>query len=250
MNIISIQNANIFQGFNLILQKVNFKIKKGELVYLIGKTGTGKSSLLQTLYGDLPLQAGQGKISVVGHDASATADKKQLLIYKKNIGFLFYDPYAYTPKLSVGESLRQLLKSSGWKDVKLMDERISHVLALVGFTASKSHRSLRELSYGEKLLFQLTEIILSEAKVFLLDSILDHLDPETCDEIMCLLIKLSKDFGTTILIATHNYVLLHKFPSRILTTQKGRLIDGETLQENGHSYVQEPKRIFYVFDEQ
>jgi cell division transport system ATP-binding protein len=223
-NIIELKHANIFQGSNLILQDVNIKVKKGEFVYLVGKTGTGKSSLLKTLYGDLQLKEGEG--TVVGFNLREM-DWKKVPFLRRNLGVVFQDFQLLTDR-NVNDNLKFVLRATGWKDEKLMDEKIVDVLDKVGLKA-KGFKMPFELSGGEQQRVDIARALLNSPKLILADEPTGNLDPETSDEIMQLLIHISQDFGTAVVMATHDYVVINKFPGRVVKTERGRVIDNATI---------------------
>ena len=218
--VVSIQNANIYQGDNLILQNVNFTVSKGEFVYLVGKTGTGKSSLLKTLYGELTLNEGQA--SVVGFDLR-DMDWKKVPFLRRNLGVVFQDFQLLTDR-NVQENLRFVLKATGWKDERLMEEKINDVLDKVGLK-SKGFKMPFEMSGGEQQRVDIARALLNSPKLILADEPTGNLDPETSDEIMQLLIQIAKDYGTTVIMATHDFIVINRYPSRMLKTEGGKVID-------------------------
>lgn len=222
--IIDIRNANIHQGDNLVLQDVNLKVNKGEFVYLVGKTGTGKSSLLKTLYGELPLKQGQGMVA--GYDLQKLTWK--IVPYlRRSIGVVFQDFQLLTDR-NVHENLKFVLKATGWKDDKLMNEKIADVLDKVGLK-SKGFKMPFEMSGGEQQRVDVARALLNSPKLILADEPTGNLDPETSDEIMQLLFHISKDYGTAIVMATHDYMVINKFPARVVRTEKGGIIDNASI---------------------
>jgi cell division transport system ATP-binding protein len=222
--IIEIRNANIYQGSNLILQNVNLTVNRGEFVYLVGKTGTGKSSLLKTLYGELALK--EGEAIVAGHTIK-NINWKQVPFLRRNLGVVFQDFQLLTDR-NVNENLKFVLKATGWKDEKLMDEKILDVLDKVGLKA-KGFKMPFELSGGEQQRVDIARALLNSPKLILADEPTGNLDPETSDEIMQLLFHISKDYGAAVVMATHDYIVINKFPARTVRTERGQLIDNATV---------------------
>jgi cell division transport system ATP-binding protein len=222
--IVTIQNANIYQGGNLILQDVNFEVHKGEFVYLVGKTGTGKSSLLKTLYGELNLTEGTG--TVVGYDLRGM-DWKKVPFLRRNLGVIFQDFHLLTDR-NVHENLKFVLKATGWKDEVLMEEKINDVLDKVGLK-SKGFKMPFEMSGGEQQRVDIARALLNSPKLILADEPTGNLDPETSDEIMQLLIQIAKDYGTAVIMATHDFIVINRYPSRMLKTELGKVIDSAAL---------------------
>ena len=219
-NIIDLQHVNIYQGNNLVLQDVNFRVQKAEFVYLVGKTGTGKSSLLKTMYGDLRLKEGDG--TVVGFNLR-DMDWKKVPFLRRNLGVVFQDFQLLTDR-NVNDNLRFVLRATGWKDEKLMDEKILDVLDKVGLKA-KGFKMPFELSGGEQQRVDIARALLNSPKLILADEPTGNLDPETSDEIMQLLFHISRDYGTAIVMATHDYIVINKYPARTVRTERGRVID-------------------------
>jgi cell division transport system ATP-binding protein len=218
--VVLIKNANIYQGSNLILADVNFEVQKGEFVYLVGKTGTGKSSLLKTLYGELTLKEGIG--NVVGFDL-LEMDWKKVPFLRRNLGVIFQDFQLLTDR-SVYENLKFVLKATGWNDERLIEGKINDVLDKVGLK-SKGFKMPFEMSGGEQQRVDIARALLNSPKLILADEPTGNLDPETSDEIMQLLIQIAKDYGTTVIMATHDFIVINRYPSRMLKTELGKLID-------------------------
>ena len=218
--VVSISNANIYQGGNLILQQVNFTVNKGEFVYLVGKTGTGKSSLLKTLYGELTLTEGTG--TVVGFDL-VTMDWKKVPFLRRNLGVVFQDFQLLTDR-TVHENLKFVLKATGWKDEHLIEEKIHDVVDKVGLK-SKGFKMPFEMSGGEQQRVDIARALLNSPKLILADEPTGNLDPETSDEIMQLLIQIAKDYGTAVIMATHDFIVINRYPSRMLKTENGKVVD-------------------------
>lgn len=225
--VVSIRNANIFQGNNLILQDVNFSVSKGEFVYLVGKTGTGKSSLLKTLYGELPLREGSGQVA--GFDLKGM-DWKKVPFLRRNLGVVFQDFQLLTDR-NVYENLKFVLKATGWKEERLMEEKINDVLDKVGLK-SKGFKMPYEMSGGEQQRVDIARALLNSPKLILADEPTGNLDPETSDEIMQLLFHICKDYGTAIIMATHDFIVINRYPSRMLKTERGQVLDSHSTTPN------------------
>ena len=224
-SIVELRNVNIYQGESLILSDVNISVEKGEFVYLVGKTGTGKSSLLKTMYGDLELREGEGW--VVGHDLKELT-WKTVPFLRRNLGVVFQDFQLLTDR-NVNENMKFVLKATGWKDEKLMDVKIADVLEKVGLK-TKGFKMPFELSGGEQQRMDVARALLNSPKLILADEPTGNLDPETSDEIMSLLFHICKDYNTTIIMATHDYVVIKKFPARTIKTEMGKVWDNATIE--------------------
>ena len=222
--IIDIKDAKIYQGDNLILEDVNLQVNKGEFVYLVGKTGTGKSSLLKTLYGELPLK--EGEATVAGFDLRKLT-WKTVPFLRRTLGVVFQDFQLLTDR-NVNENLKFVLKATGWKDEKLMNDKIADVLDKVGLR-SKGFKMPFELSGGEQQRIDIARALLNSPKLILADEPTGNLDPETSDEIMQLLFHISRDFGTAVVMATHDYMVIRKFPARMVRTEKNRVMDNVSI---------------------
>ncbi|MBX9783754.1 MAG: ATP-binding cassette domain-containing protein [Chitinophagaceae bacterium] len=226
-SIVNIKNANIYQSGNLILNNVNLNVEEGEFVYLVGKTGTGKSSLLKTLYGELPLTQGEGTVN--GFNLR-DMDWKKVPFLRRSIGVVFQDFQLLTDR-SVHENLKFVLKATGWKDENLMEEKINDVLDKVGLK-SKGFKMPFEMSGGEQQRVDIARALLNSPKLILADEPTGNLDPETSDEIMQLLFQVAKDYGTAVVMATHDFMVIKKFPARLVKTEGGKVWDNATVEHS------------------
>ena len=208
--ILQLKDVSVFQKNNLILSDVNLTIGRGELVYLIGKTGSGKSSLIKLLYGDLPLLQGQGK--VVGFNLKKLNENKIPLL-RRRLGVVFQDFKLLTDR-NVYDNLAFVLKATGWKDKVEIKKRIQEVLAKVKMD-TKDYKFPHELSGGEQQRVAIARALLNDPELILADEPTGNLDPETSVEVMQVLKEINAA-GRTILMATHDYALILKFPSKTL----------------------------------
>lgn len=214
---INLQNATIVNEKNTILTDVNFRVDVGEFVFLIGKTGTGKSSLLKLLYGDLPLHSGQG--TIVGFDLNMLKDKEIPLLRRK-LGVVFQD-FKLLPDRTLFDNLSFVLKATGWKGKTKIKERVAEVLELVNVTSSDQKFPF-ELSGGEQQRVAIARALLNHPELIIADEPTGNLDPETSQEIMHLFRKLHTG-GISIVMATHDYNMIVKFPGKIFQCDQGRL---------------------------
>ena len=216
-NIIKISNGQIAYQNGLVLNDININITSGEFVYLIGRTGSGKTSLLRMLYGDLPLQAGEG--SVCGFDLKRLK-AKQIPFLRRKLGIVFQDFHLLTDR-NVEKNLLFVMQATGWKNPALMKKRLEEVLALVGLgdVGSKMPHSL---SGGEQQRVVMARALINTPEVILADEPTGNLDPDISDDLVGLLHKI-KDNGATVIMATHDYRLIEKFPSRVIKIENGQL---------------------------
>lgn len=217
--LIELKNASIFQRNNLVLNNINLKINKGELIYLIGKTGTGKSSLLQTLYAELPLQQGEG--NVCEFDLKSIK-KKQVPYLRRKLGIVFQD-FQLLSDRSVNENILFVMKATGWKDKEKMQEKLQDVLSKVGL-ATKGFKMPHQLSGGEQQRVTIARALVNDPEIILADEPTGNLDPDTSAEILDLLIDISQSHRTVI-IATHDYALIEKHPSRVLKCENNSITE-------------------------
>jgi cell division transport system ATP-binding protein len=217
--VLSMTQATIFQGENPVLNEVNFSVEQHEFVFLIGRTGSGKSSLLKTLYADLPLQSGLAE--VVGYSLSQIKNKEVPFLRRK-IGIIFQDFQLFTDR-SVHDNLEFVLKATGWTDPLLIKERIGDVLLQVGLLDALN-KMPHQLSGGEQQRVVIARSLLNNPSILLADEPTGNLDPDVADGIFKLFQDINKK-GTAILMATHNHDLLRKYPYRVLKCEKGKLLD-------------------------
>jgi cell division transport system ATP-binding protein len=208
----------------LILSDVNITVSRSEFVYLVGKTGTGKSSLLKTLYGELPLK--NGTANVAGFDLKDLT-WKTVPFLRRNIGIVFQDFQLLTDR-NVHDNLKFVLSATGWKDEKAIEDKIDEVLGKVGLK-TKGFKYPYELSGGEQQRIDIARALLNAPKLILADEPTGNLDPETTEEIMNLLFQISKDLGTAIVMATHDYIVINKYPARMIRTEGGKVIDNANI---------------------
>ena len=222
--VIEIRNGFVYQGKTLVLHEVNLHIKSGEFVYLIGKTGSGKSTLLKTLYGELPMVKGSGQ--VVNYDLTKLT-RKQIPYLRRNLGIVFQDFELLTDR-TVKDNLIFVLKATGWKNKKYMELRCDEVLSKVGLK-TKNFKMPHELSGGEQQRIVIARALLNEPELILADEPTGNLDPDTSNDILKLLIKVSRDIGSAVLIATHDYTIIEKFPARIVRCANGTVVEEEDI---------------------
>ncbi|WGK65065.1 cell division ATP-binding protein FtsE [Croceiramulus getboli] len=217
--VLHLSDASIFQRESLILSDVNVTIRKGDFVYLIGKTGSGKSSFMKTLYGDLPLQKGEG--TIVDFDL-ATLKEKQIPYLRRKLGVVFQD-FKLLNDRTVKDNLLFVLKATGWKDQKAMDSKIEEVLDKVGMK-TKGFKYPYQLSGGEQQRVAIARALLNDPELILADEPTGNLDPQTSVEVMQVLQEINKN-GNTILMATHDYALLLKYPSKTLKCDGNKIFE-------------------------
>ena len=219
--IIDLNNLSVYQNEFLVLQDVNLTVRKGEFIYVIGKTGTGKSSLLMTIYGELPVHHGSALVS--GYDLTKLR-KKQIPYLRRSIGVVFQDFNLLTDR-TVNKNLGFVLRATGWKNKEAMDARINNVLEKVGL-ATKGHKMPHQLAGGEQQRVVIARALLNDPDVILADEPTGNLDPETSEGIMELLFEISKT-GRAVLMATHDYSLFHHFPAKTVKCEDGTVKHSE-----------------------
>ena len=215
--IVNIENATIFHHFKTILNNVNFQLKIGEFAYIIGETGSGKSSLLRTIYSDIPLK--MGKIIVDGQDIS-NIKKNQLPYLRRKIGIIFQDFQLFQDR-NAYENIKFVMTSTGWSDEKKIDNRITQLLEKVGLENKKNSYPF-ELSGGEQQRLVIARAIVNNPKLIIADEPTGNLDPLVAEKILKLLLDINKS-GTSVIMTTHNYNLIRKYKKRILKCENGYL---------------------------
>lgn len=217
--ILQLSKAAIYQRENLVLSDVNVTIARGDFIYLIGKTGSGKSSFMKTLYGDLPLSEGKGNI--VGFDLKGLKEK-QIPFLRRKLGVVFQD-FKLLNDRTINDNLRFVLKATGWKEKVAIDSKIEAVLDKVGMR-SKGFKYAYQLSGGEQQRVAIARALLNDPELILADEPTGNLDPQTSVEVMEVLQEINKN-GNTILMATHDYALLLKYPSKTLKCDGNKVFE-------------------------
>jgi cell division transport system ATP-binding protein len=217
--VVSVKDTTIYQKQNIVLSEVYFEISKGEFVYLIGRTGSGKSSLLKTLYADLPLYSGD--VNVSGFQLF-NIRKKDIPFLRRKIGIVFQD-FQLLMDRTVSENLLFAMKATGWSDSAKIKQRLSEVLLKVGLGAA-GNKMPHQLSGGEQQRVVIARALINEPAILFADEPTGNLDPQVAEEIMELFIQINRS-GTAILMATHNHNFLQKYPARVLKCEHGHLLD-------------------------
>jgi cell division transport system ATP-binding protein len=217
--ILSLKNVSIYQENNLILSDINLEVQKGEFLYFIGKTGSGKSSFMKVLYADLPLKEGEG--TIVDYNLN-TLKEKDIPFLRRKIGIVFQD-FKLLSDRSIKENLLFVLKATGWKDKSEMDAQINEVLEKVGM-ANLASKMPHQLSGGEQQRVAIARALLNDPELILADEPSGNLDPQTSIEIMEVLRNINAN-GKTVVIATHDYALLLKYPAKTLKFEDGKVYE-------------------------
>lgn len=217
--VVSVREASILQDHNIVLTNVSFNIEKGEFVFIVGRTGSGKSSLLKTLYADLPLR--QGEVNVAGFNIHAMKNN-QVPMLRRKVGIIFQD-FQLFPDRNVSENLLFVMKATGWSDNAKMRARMVEVLMQVGL-GSVEKKMPHQLSGGEQQRVVIARALLNEPFILFADEPTGNLDPEVASGIMKVFQQINKS-GTAVLMATHSYGLIRKFPCRVLKCDSGNVLD-------------------------
>lgn len=217
--IIELQNVSVYQKNVLVLSAVNLSLERGEFCYLIGRTGTGKSSLMKLLYADLPVVDGQGRVA--GFDLGGIKDR-QIPFLRRKIGIVFQDFQLLTDR-SVRDNLLFVMRATGWRDRVAMETRLNEVLDKVGLV-TKGFKMPHQLSGGEQQRVVVARALVNDPDIILADEPTGNLDPETSEGIIELLMDISKA-GRAVLMATHDYNLFHKYPARIFKCEGGKVFE-------------------------
>ncbi len=218
-NVLFLRNVNIYQEKNKVLSNLNLEVKHGEFIYVIGKTGSGKSSLMKTLYADLPLK--EGEASIVDYDL-ATLKESNIPFLRRKIGIVFQD-FKLLPDRSIDENMLFVLKATGWTDKAAMQQKIDEVLEKVDMKSS-AHKMPHQLSGGEQQRVAIARALLNDPELILADEPTGNLDPQTSVEVMAVLRKINEN-GKTVIMATHDYALIMKFPSKTLKCEGGTIFE-------------------------
>lgn len=220
--VVRVKEASIFQDHNTVLNEISFEIDKGEFAFLIGRTGSGKTSLLKTLYVDLPLRLGD--ISVAGFNIREIKPP-QVPLLRRKIGIIFQD-FQLFPDRTVGENLNFVMKATGWKDNAKMKNRLAEVLMQVGL-GSVEKKMPHQLSGGEQQRVVIARALINEPLILIADEPTGNLDPEVSSGILKIFQQINKS-GTAVLMATHSYGLIKRFPARVLKCEDGKVLDSNT----------------------
>ncbi len=217
--VLSLKNVSIYQENNVVFKDINLEVNHGEFLYIIGKTGSGKSSLMKTLYGDLKLTEGQGEF--VEYNL-ATLRERDIPYLRRKIGIVFQD-FKLLPDRTIHENLLFVLKATGWTEKQEMNVKINEVLDKVGMK-NAANKMPHQISGGEQQRIAVARALLNDPEVILADEPTGNLDPQTSVEVMQLLREINQN-GKTIIMATHDYALIMKFPTKTLKCDNGTLFE-------------------------
>ena len=217
--VLSLKNVTIYQENRVILSQINLEVKEGEFLYIIGKTGTGKSSFMKTLYGDLPLTEGSGNI--VGYDL-LNLKENDIPFLRRKIGIVFQD-FQLLPDRNVNENMLFVLKATGWTDKTAMQDKIDDVLQRVGM-AGLTNKMPHQLSGGEQQRVAIARALLNDPELILADEPTGNLDPQTSAEVLGVLKKINEN-GKTVIMATHDYAVIMKFPAKTLKCEDNTIFE-------------------------
>ena len=217
--VLSLKNVTIYQENRVILSQINLEVQKGEFLYIIGKTGTGKSSFMKTLYADLPLTEGEGKI--VGYDL-AHLKEDEIPFLRRKLGIVFQD-FLLLPDRSINENMLFVLKATGWTDVASMQNKIDEVLEKVGLIGI-AKKMPHQLSGGEQQRVAIARALLNDPELILADEPTGNLDPQTSAEVLAVLKKINEN-GKTVIMSTHDYAVIMKFPAKTLKCEDNTIFE-------------------------
>ena len=219
--VVRVENVCVFQGHNVVLEDVNFSVNKGDFAYIIGRTGSGKSSLLRTLYADLELRLGE--MEVAGYSIKSIK-RSEVPFLRRRLGIIFQDFQLFADR-TVDENLKFVMRATGWKDRTKMKQRLSDVLVRVGL-GSAGFKKPHQLSGGEQQRVAIARALINEPLLLVADEPTGNLDPQVSEGIFRLFLEINRQ-GTTVLMATHNHEFVKKYPSRVLKCENGHLRDSQ-----------------------
>ena len=219
--VVSIHDVDVFQEDHLVLKKVNLEVNKGDFFYIIGKTGSGKSSLLKTLYADLPFVSGEGE--VVGYDLQKLK-QKEIPYLRRKLGIVFQE-FQLLQDRNIEENLFFVMRATGWKDKKAMKEKAMEVLGKVGLQ-NKGYKMPHQISGGEQQRLGIARALINDPVLILADEPTGNLDPQSSEGVLELLFDISRN-DCAVLMATHDYSLFEKFPATTYVCESGRLVEGK-----------------------
>ncbi len=223
--VLHIEDAKIFQKETLVLTDVDIEVKKGDFIYVIGKTGSGKSSFMKVLYGDLELPEAKNA-HIAGYDL-LKLKRKQIPFLRRKLGIVFQDFQLLTDR-TVAENLQFVMQATGWKDKKKIQDRIEEMLALVQLS-TKAHKFPYQLSGGEQQRVAIARALINHPEIIIADEPTGNLDPKTSEDIMQVFVNINKELGTPVLMATHNYLLIEKFPGKVYICAQNKISHVESL---------------------